>query len=290
MPTLAPHPSPTAPVLSHFSLAGKTALITGASRGIGLAAATGLAEAGANVAITYTSTPPAEADALAASIAEMNPGIRAKAYKCDVTSGVTAIAAVLDQAAADLSSNGCIDIVVCNAGVAEHIPAAAYPEDKFRGIFDVNVMGAMWTAQAAAQRFQRQQQQEGQKWQGLGSVIFTASVSATLVNVPQPQCAYNASKAAVVHLAKSLAVEWVGFARVNCISPGFIDTDMLKVHPQEWREKWFEMIPARRLCKTDELKGAYVFLASDASSYMTGKWWSPPLRAAPCALCQKKVC
>ncbi len=103
---------------------------------------------------------------------------------------------------------------------------------------------------------------------------------------------YNASKAALVHLAKSLAVEWVDFARVNCISPGFIETDLLATHPKEWRDKWFTMIPAARLCDPYELKGvgqtsglfiqstiatsdthmsqAYVFCASDASSYMTG--------------------
>jgi sorbose reductase len=90
-------------------------------------------------------------------------------------------------------------------------------------MMSVNLNGAMFTAQAAGNVFKKQQQQ------GLdgfaGSMIFTASVSALLVNVPQTQCAYNASKAAVVHLAKSLAVEWTEFARVNCISPGFIETE-----------------------------------------------------------------
>ena len=87
---------------------------------------------------------------------------------------------------------------------------------------DVNFHGAFWTAQAAARLFERQFKAGGS---GRASIIFTASVSALLVNIPQKQAAYNASKAAVVHLAKSLAVEWVDFARVNCVSPGFISTD-----------------------------------------------------------------
>ena len=85
-------------------------------------------------------------------------------------------------------------------------------------------------------------------------MIFTASVSAILVNIPQKQAAYNASKAALVHLAKSLAVEWTEFARVNCISPGFVETDILSIHPEEWRKKWFDMIPGARMAKAAELK------------------------------------
>lgn len=125
----------------------------------------------------------------------------------------------------------------------------------------VNLDGAFYTAQAAARIFKKQ---------GYGNVIFTASVSATLVNIPQKQAAYNASKAGVVQMAKCLSVEWVDFCRVNCISPGFITTDILDIHPKEWREKWFSMIPAQRMAQAYELKGAYVFCASDASSYMTG--------------------
>lgn len=204
---LASHPNPTAPVLSHFSLEGKTALVTGASRGIGLQVATGLLEAGASVAITYSSTPLDEISSLVASLSSANPGRVVKAYKCNVTDRA-AVIAVIETAAKEL---GGLDIVVANAGIADHIPAEDYPEDKFRNILDVNFNGAFWTAQAAANVM------KGNKTRG--SIIFTASVSAILVNVPQTQAAYNASKAAVVHLAKSLAVEWTSFARVNCVSP-----------------------------------------------------------------------
>jgi sorbose reductase len=98
--------------------------------------------------------------------------------------------------------------VVANSGIASHYPAEEYTNAQWREIMDVNLDGAMYTAQGAARIFKKQ---------GSGSLIFTASVSALLVNVPQKQAAYNASKAAVVHLAKSLAVEWVDFARVNCM-------------------------------------------------------------------------
>jgi sorbose reductase len=186
-----------------------------------------------------------------------------KAYKCNVISQPETEATIL-QATKDLG--GQLDIVVANAGIASHYPAQDYTVSQFKEIMDVNLNGAFYTAQAAARIFESQIQTGGRK----GNIIFTASVSAILVNVPQKQAAYNASKAGVVQLARCLSVEWVDFARVNCISPGFIATDMLDIHPKEWREKWFAMIPGGRLCEPAELKGAYVFAASEASSYMTG--------------------
>ncbi|KAI1380466.1 NAD(P)-binding protein [Hypoxylon crocopeplum] len=264
---LASHPNPGENVLSHFSLAGKTALVTGGCRGIGLEVARGLCEAGAKVAITYSSTPPEEAERIAAQVSAANEGRLVKAYKCNVRSQAD-VEATVDAVAREVGG-GRLDILVANAGIAENVAALDYPEDRFRNMFDVNVNGAFWAAQAVARVFEKQMQAaHGQPHRG--SIIFTASVSATLVNIPQKQAAYNASKAALVHLGKSLAVEWVDFARVNSVSPGFIETEMLDVHPTEWRSQWNEMVPGRRFCKPAELKGAYVFLASDASSYMTG--------------------
>lgn len=238
---LSPHPNPGAPVLSHFDLSGKTALVTGGCRGIGLEVARGLCEAGAKVAITYTSTAPAEADAVASSISSANGGRLVKAYKCNVRNR-SEIESTIETVAKEIGG-GKLEIVVANAGIAEHIAAMDYPEDKFREMFDVNVNGAFYTAQAAARVFHRQWEAGGKTDDHRASIIFTASVSATLVNVPQKQAAYNASKAALVHLSKSLAVEWVDFARVNCISPGFIDTDSTS---------WYTLCPLALCFETDE--------------------------------------
>ena len=217
---LPTHSNPNAPVLSHFNLAGKTAIVTGGCRGIGLEVARGLAEAGAKVAITYSSTPADEAARIAEDLSRSGSGVAVKAYRCDVGSKAD-VEAVVNKATEEVGG-GTLDICVANAGIAAHIAALDYGEEDWRRMLDVNFHGAFWTAQAAAKIFERQQKAGGS---GRASIIFTASVSAILVNIPQKQAAYNASKAAVVHLAKTLAVEWVDFARVNCVSPGFITTD-----------------------------------------------------------------
>ncbi|KAF9730948.1 hypothetical protein PMIN06_004602 [Paraphaeosphaeria minitans] len=247
---LAKHPNPSSSVTSHFSLKGKVAAVTGGARGIGLSASRAIAEADASVATLYSSTN--DADAIASQIAA-DTGANVKAYKASVETKEE-IASVLRQISEDF---GGLHIVVANAaasiGVANHHAAEDYTEEQWRKVMAVNLDGAFYTAQAAGNIF---------KNQGHGNLIFTASVSAILVNVPQKQAAYNASKAGVVQLARCLSVEWVEFARVNCVSPGFIETDMLDVHPEAHRKKWFDIIPAKRMCEPDELKGAYVFLAS----------------------------
>ncbi|OJJ40187.1 hypothetical protein ASPWEDRAFT_122846 [Aspergillus wentii DTO 134E9] len=241
-------------VTKAFDLTGKVAAVTGGARGIGLEVSKAFAEAGANVALIYNTS--STASATATEIASAN-NIKAAAYQADVANQ-EAIEKTIQQIASDF---GRLDIVVVNSGIVSAIAAEDYTAQQWSEIMKVNLDGAFYTAQAGARIF---------KEQGFGNVIFTASVSATLVNVPQKQAAYNASKAGVVQLAKCLSVEWVDFCRVNCISPGFIATDILDIHPAEWKEKWFDMIPAKRMAQAYELKGAYVFCASDASSYMTG--------------------
>ncbi|KAH6612988.1 hypothetical protein C7974DRAFT_444431 [Boeremia exigua] len=244
------------PVLQQFSLKNKIALITRGSRGIGRQIVQGFAEAEADVAFTYnTST---DADATAASIAGRT-GVRVKAYHADVIKRVE-LAETIAQIAASFG-NGRIDIVVANAGVCQNVPSLDYDHESWNFINSVNYDGAMWTALAAGRLFKKQ---------GRGTLIITASVSASLVNTPQTQAAYNASKAAVLQLAKSLAVEWVDFARVNCVSPGYMMTEMLTGQPKELLDTWISQIPAGRICQPEELRGLYTFLASDAACYLTG--------------------
>ncbi|KAM3418779.1 hypothetical protein BST61_g4749 [Cercospora zeina] len=240
MPLAKPQ-NASSPVLSHFSLSGKIAAVTGGARGIGLEVVRGLAEAGATVALIYTASKDAEETAKSIS---QSTGQKIVAYKSDVRSKDT-ITKTISQIAADF---GRLDIVVANAGIASHFDSLDYSEEQWRDIMQVNLDGAMYTAQAAGTIFKKQKEASGK---GDGSFIFTAS-------------------AAVVHLAKCLAVEWMDFGRVNCISPGFIETEMIASHPKEWRDKWSQLVPAGRNADAAELKGAYVFLASDASSYMSG--------------------
>lgn len=197
-------------VLSQFSLRGKIAAVTGGARGIGLEIVRGLAEAGADVALIYTSSN--DAPESAAKIAK-ETGQRVKAFQSNVTRR-DEIATSINQITEDFG-HGRLDVVVANAGVCTNCPNLEYTEETWRRDNGVNYDGVMWTAQAAGKIFKRQ---------GKGNLVITASVSSILVNIPQTQVAYNASKAAAVHLAKSLAVEWTDFARVNCISPGFIMT------------------------------------------------------------------
>ena len=185
-------PDATRPVLSHFSLEGKVAVVTGGARGIGLEVCRGLAEAGASVALLYTSSK--NADETAKKLSE-ETGSEVVAYQTDVKDKAT-ITATINKVAEDF---GRLDICVANAGIAEHDDSLDYSEDAWRKIMAINLDGAFYTAQAAGNIFKSQ-------GPGSHSMIFTASVSATLVNIPQRQAPYNASKAAVVHLAKSLAV------------------------------------------------------------------------------------
>ncbi|KAK2596744.1 hypothetical protein QQS21_006199 [Conoideocrella luteorostrata] len=246
--------NPNAPVLSQFSLHGKVAAVTGGAKGIGKEIVRGLAEAGADVAIVYASS--TDAAQTAQDIASAT-GVTIRTYQSDVRSR-NAIASTVDKIFLDF---GRLDVMVANSGVCADIPNLEYTEETWRANNSVNLDGVMWTAQAAGKIFKKQ---------GRGNLIVTASVSAILVNIPQQQAAYNASKAAAVHLAKSLAVEWVDFARVNTVSPGFIETEMLFTQPKDRFKKWMAMIPAQRMATTSELKGIYVFLASDACCYMTG--------------------
>ncbi|KAH9208329.1 hypothetical protein DL95DRAFT_373477 [Leptodontidium sp. 2 PMI_412] len=245
-----------------FDLTGKVSAVTGGTRGIGYAAAEGLAEAGSDVALIYCTSSQNFVDNVVRKL-EQETGVKVRAYQADVRNK-SQITQAIEKIAEDF---GRLDIVVPNSGVAIYGAGEEFSEEKYRDTLGVNLDGAFFTAQAAANVFKRM---VAAKKIRQGSIVFTASVSSGIVNYPQKQAPYNASKAGLVQLAKCLAVEWVDFARVNCVSPGYIQTELLDTQPQEWREKWFSMIPSERMAQAYEMKGTYVYLASDASSYTTG--------------------
>lgn len=163
-----------------------------------------------------------------------------------------------------LEKFGRLDIAFCNAGICINVAAEEMTFEQWKKVIDINLTGVFLTAQAAGKVMLKQ---------GSGSIINTASMSAHIVNVPQPQCAYNASKAGVIQLTKSMAIEWVKKGvRVNCISPGYIGTELILANEglTALIEQWNAMAPMGRLGKPDELQAICVYLAGDASSFTTG--------------------
>ncbi|KAM5352191.1 hypothetical protein ACJ41O_004914 [Fusarium nematophilum] len=258
-------------ILKRFSLQGKTAIITGAAAGIGFAVAQAYAEMGANIAIWYFSNTkgPERAEELAKKY-----NIQCKAYQVDVRDA-EAVERAVDQAVQDL--NGRLDIFVANAGIPWTKGAMVDgPLDHYRDVVQTDLDGTYYSAKAAAKHWRRQKNEgtdlSGQPLTGYtsGSFIATASMSGGIVNIPQLQAAYNAAKAGVIHLVKSLSVEWAQFARANAISPGYIMTEISNFVPQETKNIWHDKIPLGREGEPHELQGAYLYLASDASTYATG--------------------
>lgn len=161
---------------------------------------------------------------------------------------------------------GVVNTLVTSAGFCENFGAEDYPAERIRRLFDVNFFGTYFCASALARNLIEQKER--------GSIVFIGSMSGSVVNIPQKQAPYNASKAAVRHLAASMAVEWAPHGiRVNCISPGYMLTDLTKRILKEKPElglSWTEKTPAGRMGKPADLMGAVVYLASDASDYVTG--------------------
>lgn len=243
-------------IMDMFSLKGKVASVTGSSAGIGYAVAEAFAQAGADVAIWYNNRP---ADDKAKLLAEKY-NVKAAAYKCPIDDS-EAVKNTIEQIEKDF---GTIDIFVANAGVAwttGSIMDEESTEEEYRKVMSCNVDGVYYCAKNVGKIFKKNKK---------GSFIITASMSAHIVNYPQIQSPYNASKAAVLHLAKSLAVEFAGFARVNTVSPGYILTELTDFIEEDLKAKWWSIIPMGREGLPKELAGAYLYLASDASSYTTG--------------------
>ncbi|MBQ0026912.1 MAG: SDR family oxidoreductase, partial [Lachnospiraceae bacterium] len=159
---------------------------------------------------------------------------------------------------------GRLDVAFCNAGICINAPAEEMTFEQWKKVIDINLTGIFLTDIAAGKQMIKQ---------GGGSIINTASMSAHIVNVPQPQCAYNASKAGVIQLTKSLAIEWaMKNVRVNSISPGYIGTDLTLNSPTliPLIEQWNKLAPLHRLGKPEELQAIAVYLAGDASPFTTG--------------------
>ncbi|MGP4016565.1 SDR family NAD(P)-dependent oxidoreductase [Saccharopolyspora sp. 5N708] len=234
-----------------FTLEGKTAVVTGGARGIGEAIATALRDARARV-----------------FICDINPDTGgATAQRL----GVEFVAAdVTDSASVDaafehvVTTAGALDIAVNNAGIAHNHPSEDLSDADWRRVLAVNLDGVFYCCRAAGRQMLRQ---------GSGSIINTGSMSGHIANHPQPQSAYNAAKAGVIHLTKSLAGEWSARGvRVNSISPGYVGTEMtqLGMSNEEWRRAWIEGTPMGRVAQPREIAPAVVFLASDAASFCTG--------------------
>lgn len=238
---------------SIFSLKGKVAVVTGGGRGIGEVIARGFAKAGAVVVILARSGP---GDTV--KLIEEDGG-SAYFIKCDVTKEADVDAAFAEI----LKKSGSIDVVFNNAGVCMHQTTFEASIAEFREVIDINLTGEFIVARAAGKIMV----DKGIK----GSIINMASISGSIANVPQWQCSYNASKAAVIHMTKSLAAEWAEYGiRVNSISPGYIATPMSLDTPQELKDAWIPLIPMRRFGNPEELMPAMLYLACDASGYTTG--------------------
>lgn len=266
--TTAPaHPS----LFGLFSLKGKTAIVTGTGAGIGLAVAQGYAEAGANVALWYHSNE--KAIERAAEI-EKKYGVKCKAYQVNIKDAEAVEKAVT---AAVKEFNGRLDIFVANSGIPwTQGPMAQGELEHYRNVVATDLDGTFYCARSAANVWRRQKKEgtdiNGNKLENFtyGSFVATASMSGHIVNFPQMQAAYNAAKSGVIHLCKSLAVEWVKYARANSVSPGYMATEISDFVPKETKNIWKDKIPMGREGEAQELKGAYLYLASDASSYTTG--------------------
>lgn len=243
-------------IADQMNMQGKTVWITGAAHGIGKAAAIALAKAGANIAISDI-----RGEMLEAVAEELRAiGAKAQAYMSDITNEQHT-----DQTVSQIVEDfGRIDGAFLNAGTFQDIPAEKMSLEEFRRVIDVNLVGAFISARAAGRVMIKQQ---------YGRIVLTGSMSGHIVNIPQCQVAYNSSKAGVIHLGKSLAIEWAKHnIRVNTISPGYIYTFSDEpIPPDKVGKSLFEQwTPLKRWGQADELAGLVVYLLSDSSSFVTG--------------------
>ena len=247
------------PILDRFSLVGKVALVTGAGQGIGRGYAHALGEAGAAVAVVDIS----EGKAREAAQELSAKGIDAIALTADVTQKADVQRAV----DAVVKKWGKLTIGVNNAGIGQWVDALDITEEIWQKVMRLNLDAVLYCAQAEAREMKKAR---------YGKIINTASMSGHIVNTPQNQVPYNTSKAGVIHMTRSLAAEWAGDGiRVNSISPGYTRTALVETlvatpEGKKMMEAWMPLIPMHRMAEVSDLQGAAVYLASEASDYMTG--------------------
>jgi len=255
--------------LESLSLRGKVCVVTGAARGLGNLMARTLVESGADALAIIdldeeiSKQAAKDVEAWFVEHGEASPGeVQAIGIGCDISnedSVKNAMQAVVDRF-------GHIDVMVNSAGIVHNYPALDYPTEKMRQLNGINLDGAFFCAREAARHM------IGQKRPG--SIVLVGSMSGSIVNIPQPQVVYNVSKAGVKHMATSLAVEWAkNGIRVNSLAPGYMVTSLTRTildNNPELEATWTSLTPMGRLGAPEDLKGAIVFLASDASSFVTG--------------------
>ena len=241
-------------VFDRFRLKGRVAVVTGGTRGLGKGFADALGSAGASVVLVGRD---AEAGDRVRGELE-GRGISSRFVRADIT--------VPDDVnrvlAESLEAFGAVDVLVNNAGACVHAPALEVTDEDWRAVMDLNV-DALWRCSRVFGRHFVERRS--------GTIINIGSMSGMIVNRPQWQPAYNASKAAVHHLTRSLAAEWAPYGvRVNALAPGYIKTDMSPVDDPTFHRHWIEDTPMQRYGTVEELAPAVVFLASEASSFVTG--------------------
>lgn len=243
--------------LDRFKLTDRVAVVTGAARGIGLAISEALAEAGALVVLTDRDTAAVEAAA---------EGVRARGHRAEAeVLDVTDPAMVGRVNDAVTARHGRVDVLVNNAGIAiSNHPAETMTDAVWAKVVDVNLNGTFYCCRAFG---------AGMLKRGSGSIVNVGSMSGFIVNRPQEQANYNASKAGVHHLTRSLAAEWgARGVRVNAVAPTYIDTEMNRYvyEDAEMYRHWVGGTPMNRLGRPDEVASVVLFLAGDAASLMTG--------------------
>jgi len=248
---------------------GKVCMVTGAARGLGYEFCRAFVSSGCT-SLAIVDLKEDEAKAAAAELetyarssnSDVDPElVNIIGIECDVSSERSVQKAYSEV----MSTFGRVDSVVASAGIVENYSAFDYPFDRIKRLYDINVHGAFFTAREAARNMIPQ---------GGGSIVLVSSMSANIVNIPQPQTPYNASKAAVKHMAASLAVEWAKKGvRVNVLSPGYMLTKLTRTvlsHDAELKKTWESLTPMGKMGEPEDLAGAIVFLSSNASSFMTG--------------------